>query len=68
MKVNRTAWLLLLIILCSCTNKQVYKSIQHDEQLKCNREVNGGARQECLKGLGVDYEDYRRARDTELKK
>lgn len=61
-------WILMLVVgLCSCTNKQVYDSMQNSNQLECDK-LQTVQRDECLKRMGPSYDKYEAEREKLLKK
>jgi hypothetical protein len=43
-----------------CTTQQAYSSAQAWQRNECNRQVEQTARERCLAGTGMSYDDYRR--------
>ena len=58
---------LLLVCLCSCTNKQVYNSVQNGNKFECET-LQTVQKDECLKRIGPSYEQYEEERKRLLKK
>lgn len=59
--------LLLILSICSCTNKQVYNSVQSGNQLDCDK-LQTVQRQECINRLGPSYDKYEEERKKLLNK
>lgn len=59
--------LVLAVGLCSCTNKQVYDSVQNSNKLECDK-LQTVQREECLKRLAPEYDKYEAEREKLLKK
>lgn len=59
--------LVLMLSLCSCTNKQVYNSLQSGNQLECDK-LQTVQRQECINRLGPTYDKYKDERKKLLNK
>ena len=59
--------LALILSLCSCTNKQVYNSLQSGNQLECDK-LQTVQRQECINRLGPTYDKYEDERKKLLNK
>lgn len=60
-------FILLVLCLCSCTNKQVYNSVQNGNKFECEK-LQTVQRDECLKRIGPSYEQYEDERKRLLKK
>jgi hypothetical protein len=66
--VKSTLGILVLAIgLCSCTNEQVYDSVQNSNKLECDK-LQTVQREECLKRLAPEYSKYEAEREKLLKK
>lgn len=59
--------ILVFMALCSCTNKQVYNSLQSGNQLECDK-LQTVQRQECINRLGPSYDKYEDERKKLLNK
>ena len=59
--------LVLVVGLSSCTNQQVYDSVQNSSQLECDK-LQMVQREECLKRMAPSYEKYEAERQKLLKK
>jgi hypothetical protein len=66
--INRNRWnrycaaLLCALILCACSNRQVYTAIQQNQQLECQK-LPGTQYEECMKQVSEPYDVYKRDRD-----
>lgn len=53
--------------LCSCTNQQLYDSVQNNNVLECNK-LQMAQREDCLKRIAPSYDKYEAERQKLLKK
>ena len=51
------------LLMCSCSNREIYNIIQAREQNQCYS-LPRSQQQECLDRAGVSYDDYTRAKDS----
>lgn len=57
----------IIVLLCACSQRQVYDSIQVNQRNECER-LSGIQRDECLNQLGPDYPTYEQQRRELLEK
>ena len=56
------AFLISLIFLYGCGNKQIYEAIQENRQQKC-QQLQHPHYEECMKKYEESYEDYKKAHE-----
>ncbi|MCP5123517.1 MAG: hypothetical protein H6984_13770 [Pseudomonadales bacterium] len=61
-----TAVLLCVLALAACSQRQVYDTIQNNQQLECQK-LPGTQYEECMKQVSEPYDDYKRERDELVK-
>jgi len=59
---NAVGLVFILSVSSACTNKDIYQSIQHDAQLKC-QQIPPQEYQDCMDQHSQSYESYKRSRD-----
>lgn len=47
----------MCICLVSCTNEQIYNSVQENQKMECQKYPDARY-EECMKELGTSYRDY----------
>jgi len=53
---------LVLIIMQSCSNRQMYNSIQYKQRLECQK-VHPSVYEECMERNSERYDKYKKKRD-----
>ncbi len=56
------ALVLCALALSACSNRQVYDTIQNNQQLECQK-LPGTQYEECMKQVSEPYDQYKRDRD-----
>lgn len=65
--MKSTLWVFMIALgLCSCSNQQMYNSVQTNQQNECDK-LQTVQRQECLKQLGMPYDKYEEERQKLLR-
>ena len=57
-----TVFLITLIALSACTNRELYEAVQHNMQLECQEELPQDEFEECMASASEPYDAYSRKR------
>jgi len=60
-----SAFIIAAIFLASCTNRQIYESIQGSERLDCQK-LPQGQYEKCMKDHDQSYDSYEKDREAVL--
>lgn len=68
---NKHCYLILIGLLTSlslgaCSNRHVYESLREAQIQECERSAEGQARQDCLRGYEMTFEEYEKERRETL--
>lgn len=73
MNLNNKSKLVVLILgvamfLGACTSKALYDMSHENKKQECERKFEGQAREDCMRGYELSYEEYKRERESIIKK
>jgi hypothetical protein len=54
------------LVLGACSNRDVYESVRQAQIQECERSAEGQARQDCLRGYQMTFEEYEQERKEAL--
>jgi hypothetical protein len=60
------AALVTVLSLSACSNRYVYESVRQAQIQECERSAEGQARQDCLRGYEMTFEEYEQERREAL--
>jgi hypothetical protein len=58
--------LVTVLSLSACSNRYVYESVRQAQIQECERSAEGQARQDCLRGYEMTFEEYEQERREAL--
>ncbi|MDT0580926.1 MULTISPECIES: hypothetical protein [Alteromonadaceae] len=58
----------IILGLGACSNRYVYESVRQAQIQECERSAEGQARQDCLRGYQMTFEEYEQERKEALGK
>lgn len=49
-------------LLSACTSKDIYENVAKNQKARCEREFEGQAREDCMRGYQMSFEEYEEER------
>ncbi len=57
---------LLISLFCGCNNQVTYEAVQQKQRNECGK-LPQGQYEDCVREVGISYEDYERERQESMK-
>ena len=59
-------YIMIALLLMSCSNRQIYTAIQENRRLECSK-LPQGQYEKCISEYDISYDEYEREREAAIK-